>query len=84
MILTIGEGGFLAFILACIIAFWLYRKDEKANKKIDEKIAIIDNRIKEFDKLGEMLNKGQTIIKKSEFKYLTDKDFAGYVGVKFV
>ena len=51
---------------------------------MDEKIAIIDNRIKEFDKLGEMLNKGQTIIKKSEFKYLTDKDFAGYVGVKFV
>lgn len=49
-----------------------------------DKISIIDNRIKEFDKLGQLLNKGETIIKKSEFKYLTDKDFAGYVGVKFI
>ena len=70
--------------IVIFIVFYALRKEAKKNKKLNNEIAITREQIKEFDKLGEMLNNGQTIIKKSEFKYLTDKDFAGYVGVKFV
>lgn len=70
--------------IVIFIVFYALRKEAKENKKIDNEIAVIQNEIKEIDKLGEMLNKGETIIKKSDFKYLKDKDFAGYVGVKFV
>ena len=70
--------------IVIFIVFYALRKEAKKNKKLNNEIAITREQIKEIDKLGEMLNKGQTIIKKSEFKYLTDKNFAGYVGVKFV
>lgn len=86
MILHWDGSSPLLMIVLIVIYFFIYKKENKTNKILNKKAEESSNNADDFSRLYKLVLSGEKVIKKSDFKYLTDDDFATFDwrGVKFI
>lgn len=86
MIFVYDGSAPLLMIALMIIYFFIYKKEKKEGKILQNKFEISKNNADEFDRLVDLIHNGKKIIKKDDFKYLNENDFTHFKerGVKFI
>lgn len=86
MIFVYDGSAPLLMIALMIIYFFIYKKEKKEGKILQNKFEISKNNADEFDRLVDLIHNGKKNIKKDDFKYLNENDFTHFKGrgVKFI